>query len=231
MLRGFIEKLGYNLYRVAIDIARILGVAKIRDTRYDVRAKDKDKNSKRGKEAHGTRVFNGDGVANNGNGVVGGVSRAGGSVEVYFDNVRGYVLGGRYVGGDRGYTLGWWEVGSLYERITYSEVGRRVFGSDPYGDVLDGVVVIYTNIVDIRRFGKPCVRVEYRPPRGYVKRNGLVSTVRLSFYELLKVWKALTKAILHVASQNVDYLKMFVDVFRSVSGVRVLCMASLSPQL
>jgi len=240
MLRGFIEKLGYNLYRVAIDIARILGVAKIRDTRYDV-DRAKEKSNKRGKEAHGTRVFVGGG-ANNGNGFGGGGSGGGSlanqgslgsSVELFFDNVRGYISRVYcyrdrcskdlvYVNGDRDRTLSWWQVNSLYERVTYSEIGYRVFGGDPF-DVLDGKIVIYSNVLDLRRFGKPSIRVEYRPPRNYVKRNGLVSTVRMSFYEMLKAWRALTKAILYQASQNMDYLKMFVEVFRSIAGMKILC--------
>jgi len=234
--KGFIEKLGYNLYRVVVDVARILGIAKIRDTRYNVdRSKDKSEENKRGKEAHGTRIFVGGGVG------FGGVVASqkvdhgslGGSVELFFDNVRGYISRVYcyrdrcskdlvYVNGDRDRTLSWWQVNSLYERVSYSEIGYRVFGGDPF-DVLDGVVVIYSNMQDLKRFGSPSIRVEYRAPKGYVKRNGLVSTIRLGFYELLKAWKALTKAILYQASQNLDYLNMFVEVFRSIAGMKILC--------
>jgi len=230
MNRGFVTKIVRGLYEFVVDVAQLLSVAKVRDPR------SKPKWSER--QADGTRIFNGGGSGVNGvsgnsgvgdNGVkVSSVSNSvssslGSSVELYFDNVRGYSAGGRYVDGDRDRTLSWWQVNSLYEKVTYAEVGRRVFGSDPYGDVLDGVVVIYTNISDVRRYNKPSIRVEYRPPRGYVKRNGLVSTVKLSFYEMLKAWKALTKAILSEASQNIDYLKMFANAFRSIAGMKILC--------
>jgi len=226
-LRGILKKIGRGLYQVVADLAQILGFAKIRDVngKSNSGKVNSDKASGSQRQPNGTRIF----VGGGGNG--GGLSN---SVELYFDNVRGYRLEPyvdedinvrtrlRYVGGDRGRTLSWWEVNSLYERITYSEIGYRVFGNDPFG-VLDGVVVIYTNINDIRKYGRPSIRVEYRPEKGYVKRNGLASTVKLSFHELLKAWVALTRALLYVALQNVGYLKLFASEFRSLSGLSLLC--------
>jgi len=213
-LRGILKKIGRGLYQVVADLAQILGFAKIRDVNGKTSKVNSDKASGSQRQPNGTRIFVG----------VGGFAGSfGGSVELFFDNVRGYVSSGRYVGGDRNRTLGWWQVNSLFGSVSYAEVGWRVFGNDPYGGVLDGVVVIYTNVQDLKRFGKPSVRVEYRPPGGYVKRNGLGSAVRLSFYELLKAWVALTKALLHVASQNVGYLKLFASAFRSLSGLSLLC--------
>jgi len=212
-LRGILKKIGRGLYQVVADLAQILGFAKIRDVNGKSNSGkiNSDKASGSQRQPNGTRIF-----------VGGGGNNGGVSVELFFDNVRGYSLGGGYKGGDRGGTLSWWQVSSLYERVSYAEVGWRVFGGDPFG-VLDGVVVVYSNVSDLRRFGKPSVRVEYRPPGNYVKRNGLGSAVRLGFYELLKAWVALTRALLHVASQNVDYLKLFASAFRSLSGLSLLC--------
>jgi len=218
-LRGILKKIGRGLYQVVADLAQILGFARIRDVngRTNSGKVNSDKASGSQRQPNGTRIFVGGSVGS----VNGSSVSLGNSVELFFDNVRGYVYG-KYVNGDRGRTLGWWQVSSLFGSVSYAEVGYRVFGSDPYGGVLDGVVVIYSNVGDLRRFGS-CVRVEYRPPRGYVRRNGVESAVRLSFYELLKAWVALTRALLYVASQNMDYLKMFVSAFRSLSGLSLLC--------
>jgi hypothetical protein len=70
--------------------------------------------------------------------------------------------------------------------VTYSEVTHAVGGT-----VLDGVVVVYTNAEDFRRFGTGAVRVEYRPPSGYVRRRGLASTLLLAREELVKAFRAL----------------------------------------
>ncbi|WP_042667415.1 hypothetical protein [Desulfurococcus amylolyticus] len=56
--------------------------------------------------------------------------------------------------------------------------------------MIDGQVVIYSNPEDLGRFG-PCCRVEWRPPRGYVKLNGVSSTLRFSNEVFSNAFKAI----------------------------------------
>ena len=104
---------------------------------------------------------------------------------LYLDNVRWFGLDGRWHQRPRsgllrpgGLDPGW--------RVGYAEVAHVVGNL-----VLDGVVVVYTNTEDLGRFGTGAVRVEYRPPSGYVRRSGLASALLLAKYELVKTFKAL----------------------------------------
>jgi hypothetical protein len=55
---------------------------------------------------------------------------------------------------------------------------------------LDGVVVVYSNREDGGR-----VRVEWRPPSGFVARNGVASAVRYGGREFVKAFKALAVVV------------------------------------
>jgi len=115
---------------------------------------------------------------------------------MFFDNVRGYV-GGSYVPGDRGFTLSWRDL-SFYSDISYAEVGYKVSGVE-----VPGMIAVYTNY---SQDGSNIVRVEYRPPKGYVKKNGVESVVRMYWEVLLNafksMWVLLTReAPLHVTAR------------------------------
>jgi hypothetical protein len=108
-----------------------------------------------------------------------------GYLGLYLDNVRWFGLDGGWHQLPRSRLLrpgdldpGW--------RVGYAEV-THVVGNL----VLDGVVVVYTNAEDFSRFGTGAVRVEYRPPSGYVRRSGLASALLLAKYELVKAFRAL----------------------------------------
>ena len=99
------------------------------------------------------------------------------------DNVRWW-CGGRFFQLGRGWVLG---LGDLVfaERVSYCEVGHWVDGLG-----LDGVVVVYSNREDGGR-----VRVEWRPPSGFVARNGVASAVRYGGREFVKAFKALAVVV------------------------------------
>ena len=113
---------------------------------------------------------------------------------LFLDNLRWFGLDGRWHQLPRSGLLG---LGGLDPEwsVAYSEVAHVVGNL-----VLDGVVVVYTNAEDFRRFGAGAVRVEYRPPSGYVRRRGLASTLLLAKYELVKAFKALAVVLGEVLS-------------------------------
>jgi len=103
---------------------------------------------------------------------------------LFLDNLRWYGLDGAYRQLPRSRLValrhldpGW--------GVSYAEVCHLVSGA-----VLDGVVVVYTNAEDLGRLG-PSARVEYRPPSGYVRGNGVASLLLLAREELVKAFKAL----------------------------------------
>jgi len=134
-----------------------------------VRAISKGRNARKagGRQADGTRV-----PLSSGSGGVSGV---------FLDNVR-YYVGGLFCRG-RG-----WGVGCLAsaDRVSYFEVARFVGGL-----VVDGHVVIYTN----RSQDPGAVKVEWRPPRGYVKRNGVASSLLMAREELVVAFRALAAVL------------------------------------
>jgi hypothetical protein len=108
---------------------------------------------------------------------------------LFLDNVRWYDPDGQYHQLPRSKLLRVSdpEPGS---RLVYSEI-THVVG----GETLGGVVVVYTNPEDFGRFGVSTVRVEWRPPSGYVARNGLASAILMSKEELVKAFKALATVL------------------------------------
>jgi len=131
-----------------------------------------------------------------------------------FDNVRGFV-GCGYVGGDRGRVLGWRDL-SLFDSLSYLEVQRLVDGVG----VVDGLLAIYTNWGQDGRG----IRVEWRPPKGFVKRNGVEGSVRGFWEAVLNALKALMSLLpyapLHVLRRFLHWLsssgvgKVVLDALR-----------------
>jgi hypothetical protein len=106
-----------------------------------------------------------------------------GYVGRFFDNVMGYV-GDSFVRSGRDSLLT-----SLagFNKLSYFEVTHLVRGFN-----VDGIVVIYVNEGDVGRFGSCVVRVEWRPPGGVVSSNPPASVLRLSRFEFVKAFKALS---------------------------------------
>jgi hypothetical protein len=115
---------------------------------------------------------------------------------LYLDNLRWYGLDGRWHQLPRSALLRSRDL-DPESAVVYAEVAHAVGGT-----VLDGVVVVYTNAEDFSRFGTGAVRVEYRPPSGYVRRNGLASTLLLAREELVKAFKAMAVVLGEVLSRG-----------------------------
>jgi len=99
---------------------------------------------------------------------------------LFLDNLRCW-SSGRYRQLPRDRVLDLADLVLASNKVSYFEVGywvRNIF--------LDGFVAVYTNPED-----GLSARVEWRPPKNYVKRNGVVSTLRFSKQELIKAFKAL----------------------------------------
>jgi hypothetical protein len=106
---------------------------------------------------------------------------------LFVDNVRG-VRGGLFEPWPGG-CGGLFEVRDLrlfYDSVSYFESCHVVCGCS-----LEGRVVVYSNPGDLLRLGD-CVRVEWRPPEGFVSSSGVVGTLRAGRVELVKAWVALS---------------------------------------
>jgi hypothetical protein len=105
---------------------------------------------------------------------------------LFVDNVRG-VGGGLYSPYPLGRValLGVGDLRLFYGSVSYFEVAHVVGGVS-----VGGQVVVYSNPGDLGRFGG-CVRVEWRPPEGFVSRAGVVGTLQRSRVEFLRAWVAL----------------------------------------
>jgi len=110
-----------------------------------------------------------------------------GYVGLFVDNVRG-VRGGGYspFPGGRGVLLGVSDLRLFYGSVCYFEVCHVVGGLS-----VGGQVVVYSNSGDRLRFGDS-VRVEWRPPEGFVSSNGVRGTLQRSRVEFLRAWVALS---------------------------------------
>ena len=98
---------------------------------------------------------------------------------VFFDNVR-YRVAGKPCRTRRDEVMRPEHLG-VADSVSYLEVGHWVGGL-----AMDGVVVLYSNPEDGGR-----VRVEWRPPRGFVKGNGVASARRASARYLEVAFKAI----------------------------------------
>ena len=79
-------------------------------------------------------------------------------------------------------------------------------------------MVVYSNVEDFGRFGCPAVRVEFRPPSGFVRRNGVGSTLRFAKFQFVNAFKALAVVLKNVLSG--DELLSVSRWLCSVWGVR-----------
>ncbi len=190
--RGFVERVSRGLYRVAVDISRLVA-AKVRNLRSSV----KDRPRARG-------------VGGSAVGMSGTRADSKGDHPLLegplFDNVRGYLRhSGRYVHGDRGRVLSWRDLG-LFGRVSYCEVLYRVRGQE-----FPGCMVVYSNEVDGGGF-----RVEWRPPSGFVGRNGVASSLRMFWEAVLVLLRSLLELVLREAP--LDVLRRALSVIYSRAG-------------
>jgi len=116
----------------------------------------------------------------------------------FLDNIDAYTYSGKRVRGDR-VDRSWCEL-SFFSKVNYAEILYRVQGVEVFG-----TLVIYQK--DHR------VRIEWRPPRGFVKRNGLASGLRMYWEMLLAAFKAILYAILKEGPIDIKQrmLRMMVD--------------------
>jgi len=209
--KGVLQKSGWGTYRVIREAIKKLLKLPVRKVSTGKKEK-KEKKEKVVRKPEGTRglvcgvvggglggvvgggslCVGGGGVGVVGSGVLGCFGGVGGFgyVGVFFDNVRWVGFGGGFHQLGRG---GLFTYGQLPDGVRYFEV-THVVG----GDVLDGVVVIYSNVEDFNRFKKPSVRVEWRPPSGYVRKNGVANTVHYAKHELVKAFKSLAIVLKNV---------------------------------
>jgi hypothetical protein len=194
VVKGVLQRVGRGIYRVVHEVIQKL-------LRLPVRKLSNGRRVRNSKQvvsdsvvrfSKWTRGLNGNLSGGLGGGLVGvGGSVGGGGcvggglgyVGLFFDNVR-------WFGGDGClHQLGRDELlsyGSLPDDVRYFEVTHVVSG-----DVLDGVVVIYTNVEDFDRFKKPSTRVNWLPPSGFVRHNGVAPTVHYAKHEFIKAFKFL----------------------------------------
>lgn len=190
--RGFVERVSRGLYRVAADISRLVA-AKVRNLRSSV----KDRPRARG--VGGPAV----GLGGTQVGSTGGPPVLEGPL---FDNVRGYLRhSGRYVRGDRGRVLSWRDL-RFFGRVSYCEVLYRVRGQE-----FPGCLVVYSNEVDGEGF-----RVEWRPPSGYVGRNGVASSLRMFWEAVLVLLRSLLELVLREAP--LDVLRRALSLLSARTG-------------
>ena len=218
--RGWVRRIARGLYELLIDPLDVLSRYRVHRKSESMTGKVK-KYLRDVKDAVKKLVGRGRGVGNGGfcqgkaDGSreprvgVGGVGVCGGCGGVVvsgwrFDNVRGFV-GGCFVGGDRGRVLGWGGLG-LFDSVSFLEVQRWVGGCG----VVPGLLVLYTN------WGQDGggVRVEWRPPSGFVGCNGVLGSLRM-FWEVVLVGLKVLVSLLPYAP--LDVLRRFV-VWLSRSG-------------
>jgi len=153
---------------------------------------------------------------------VGGVVGYGG---LFVDNGRYFDVWGGFRRQGRGVL---WSFGvfSEAERVVYFEVSHVVTSV-----VLDGVVVVYSNVEDFERFGGAVARVEWRPPSGFVKRRGVGATLRKSLEEFVKAFRALWVVLVNSVSkrQVLELLRWQLSVLKRYGLeeiVPLLCLSS-----
>ena len=198
--RGFVEKVSRGIYKITE-----LGKKAIASL--PIRKLSRNTEASVGK-AVGTSVASG--VCLNGGGFAKPVS-----LGLFLDNVRYYAFGEYHqLGRERLLSLSGL---SSADFVSYFEV------SFPVANVfLDSVVVVYSNLEDFERFGKPTARVEVRPPKSFVKRNGVASTIRFAKHELIKAFKAIATALHHILTPR-ELEKLFLWLV-FVWGLKHLCM-------
>jgi len=181
--KGILVKLSRGVYKVASDIRKLLALP-TRMTNGKETGKDSDE----------TRSS----VAPIDVGNVHGMKRIVYVEGPFLDNVDAYTYSGKRVRGekiDRSLS----EL-SFFSKVNYAEILYRVEGVEVFG-----TLVIYQK--------NHRVRIEWRPPRGFVKRNGLASGLRMYWEMLLAAFKAILYAILKEGPIDIKQrmLRMMVD--------------------
>ncbi|RLB79545.1 MAG: hypothetical protein DRH17_13620 [Deltaproteobacteria bacterium] len=169
--KGILAKIARGLYQVVADLRKVLALPtrNINGMKTEVAAKDSD-----GTRAAAARDGVGDGVVY--------PKRVVYVEGPFLDNLDGYTVSGRRVRGDRGRDRDLSEL-AFFSRVSYAEILYRVEGVEIFG-----ALVIY------QRNNK--VRIEWRPPRGFIKRNGVASGLRMYWEMLLAAFKAILHTIL-----------------------------------
>jgi len=156
--RGLVRRVAHGYYMLTASVEELASRLK------PARAPSLIKGSK---EIHGTRVPAGGGR--------GGVGGGGCGVGLYLDNLRGYTSSG-YVGGDRGAVRGFGDL-VFFERVSYSEFAVGLGTSLLQGL---GQVVLYYSCKEVPGVGVVCSDwFEWRPPRGFIKRYGVLEARRV----------------------------------------------------
>jgi len=149
--RGIVRKVAWGLYELVGDFDGYVGKIK------PVRVPSSVRN-----ETNGTRVS---------------VVRGGGRdvVGLFLDNLRGYTSSG-YVGGDRGAVRGFGDL-VFFEHVSYSEFAVGL-GTNLLRGL--GQVVLYYSCKEAPGVGLVCSDwFEWRPPRGFYKRYGVLEARRV----------------------------------------------------
>ena len=169
---GLIERVKRGLYRV-ISRSAILQLLIEKAKRRRPRKETENR-----KDSHETRFA----CASHGYDIRYNVSKVRISVDgPFLDNLDAYTWSGKRVRGDKVDR----EFRQLvfFSRINYAEVLYKAEGAE-----MIGVLTIY------KKDGR--VRVEWRPPKGYVKRNGIESALRMYWEMVLNLFKILIHLIL-----------------------------------
>jgi hypothetical protein len=192
VVKGVLQRIGRGIYRVVHEVIQKLLRLPVRKLSNGKRVRNSkqvvsDSVVRFSKWTRGLKCGDGGGLRCGGVGGFGcGVGLNGGGlgyVGLFFDNVRWVGFDGCLHQLGRDELLSY---GGLPDGVRYFEVTHVVSG-----DVLDGVVVIYTNVEDFDRFKVPSARVNWLPPSGFVRRNGVAPTVHYAKHEFIKAFKYL----------------------------------------
>jgi len=213
MKRGIVKKIARGLYEVTVDLTKILS-APVRRLTGKVELPSSFTTKTPQKQDQET------GVASKGQAQdtrvprrlpsVYGVSVVG----PRFDNVRGW-RGGGFVGGDRGRVLFSGDL-VFFDEVSYAEMQYLVSG---VGELPEGLMIaVYTNWKQDRGG----VRVEVRPPSGFVKHFGVAGLGRLYW----ESWLVAVKALLSLIREApIDVFRRFVTWFAGQGFGKVVCAA------
>ena len=174
VMKGLIEKVQRGLYKV-VDRLRLIQLI-IDKAKHKLTQRSR-KNETR-KDSHETRSA----CASHGYDIQYNMPKVRINVDgPFLDNLDAYTVSGRRVRGDR--VDREFKQLVFFTKINYAEVLYKAEGAEMFG-----VLVIY------KKDGK--VRVEWRPPKGYVKRNGLESALRMYWEMVLEAFRTLLHMIL-----------------------------------
>jgi hypothetical protein len=184
--RNIVERVGRGFYRLLVPperLGELLSTAVINSppSKNGLRPRDgliKAPSSRAVKDIPRTREPRGVGCA----------------VGVFLDNVRGWTWWGSYVHGDRGALREWGDL-SAFESVSYAELSIATGTSRLSGR---GAVVLYYDCKEVRS-GVVCAsdRVEWRPPKGFVKKYGVPYALRVLREEVLpSAFGVLSRALL-----------------------------------